>query len=332
MNQNAVVKAVEDELREDAVRRVRLAFFLMAVPLVTLFSVVDYLVAGRFLVEVFAVRLLVAPVALFLWCTYRSPTIRLRYYTLPAIAFCLFLGVSNTFFIEKVSGLHGFYAGGLNLVCIGLAFLNLPPRDFLAGAVALYAPYFIETLRSWQGVSDTLVSTVTFMCSTIVLSFMNVLQFAQAKKSAQEFRMRNQELILSREREIERAKQHAATNERFAQQFSPQVREALLHGDLNFEVLRGQKIAFLFIDVADSTTAVKGLDRSDAALVLCKFYTACQPLLLQHGLTLGKQVGDGFTAWAGAPISMAMPEAAALRAAIDILKLCEDLAPELELL
>src|SRR5438105_1578453 len=98
---------VEKELRLEERRifnqRRSVATYVMALPLVLLYSGVDYFFMPDRMYDFFKIRLLVVPMAGIVYILYRFDSIKPRWYTVPAHFVTLFLGTYNGY-LAWVSG------------------------------------------------------------------------------------------------------------------------------------------------------------------------------------------------------------------------------------
>ncbi|HUP56993.1 MAG TPA: hypothetical protein VM598_06025, partial [Bdellovibrionota bacterium] len=108
-----------EEERALVVSRMRVVAFHLAVPLVLLFSAVDWFYAPDRVREFFFVRLLIVPVGLLAYCLYRLRSVRERHFLIPPYLLVVFLGAYNAYLISRTGYEFSSYYAGLNLVAIG---------------------------------------------------------------------------------------------------------------------------------------------------------------------------------------------------------------------
>ena len=96
---------------------------------------------------------------------------------------------------------------------------------------------------------------------------------------------------------------------------SPDVRDALLAGDLDADASRRRELCFLFGDIRNFTAYSEAAPPERALEMLNRYYTAMTPLLHAHGGTIDNFRGDGLMVMFGAPNPLPNPAASGLAAA-----------------
>ena len=82
-------------------------------------------------------------------------------------------------------------------------------------------------------------------------------------------------------------------------------------------------VAVLIADLANFTRLSAGRDPEDTQRLLARYFEAVDPIVLQHGGTIDKHIGDAMMALFGAPIAHGDDALRAARAAIAIHRMAE---------
>lgn len=107
---------------------------------------------------------------------------------------------------------------------------------------------------------------------------------------------------------------------------APQVVEMIAADPENIKLGgMNQKISVLFADIRDFTTISEDMPPDKVLEILNEFFSRVTDVIFDHGGTLDKYIGDCVMALFGAPISKGNDAANAVRAAIEIQRLMEEL-------
>jgi adenylate cyclase len=115
----------------------------------------------------------------------------------------------------------------------------------------------------------------------------------------------------------------------YARFFSPMVARQIAE-DQSGQALAGKRreITVLFSDIRDFTTISEGLRPEEVVELLREYFNTMVPIVLKHGGTLDKYVGDAIMALFGAPLPQPDHAARALRAAREMIDQLPDLSPK----
>jgi adenylate cyclase len=117
----------------------------------------------------------------------------------------------------------------------------------------------------------------------------------------------------------------------YARFFSPAVARQIAE-DHSGMALAGKRrrISVLFSDIRDFTSISEGLSPEDVVELLGEYFNTMVPIVLKHGGTLDKYVGDAIMALFGAPLSQEDHAARAVRAGMEMLAALPALSPKWE--
>ena len=114
----------------------------------------------------------------------------------------------------------------------------------------------------------------------------------------------------------------------YARFFSPVVARQIAE-DRSGQALAGKRreITVLFSDIRDFTTISEGLTPEDVVELLREYFNTMVPIVLKHGGTLDKYVGDAIMALFSAPLVQADHAARAVRAGVEMIAQLPVLSP-----
>jgi adenylate cyclase len=107
----------------------------------------------------------------------------------------------------------------------------------------------------------------------------------------------------------------------YARFFSPAIARQIAE-DQSGRALLGKRmdITVLFSDIRNFTTISEGLSPEDIVELLGEYFNTMVPIVLKHGGTLDKYIGDAIMALFGAPLPQADHAARAARAALEMIE------------
>ena len=114
----------------------------------------------------------------------------------------------------------------------------------------------------------------------------------------------------------------------YARFFSPVVARQIAE-DRSGQALAGKRreITVLFSDIRDFTTISEGLTPEDVVELLREYFNTMVPIVLKHGGTLDKYVGDAIMALFSAPLAQADHARRAVRAGMEMIAQLPVLSP-----
>ncbi len=117
----------------------------------------------------------------------------------------------------------------------------------------------------------------------------------------------------------------------YARFFSPVVARQIAE-DRSGQALAGKRrrITVLFSDIRDFTTISEGLAPEEVVELLREYFNTMVPIVLKHGGTLDKYVGDAIMGLFGAPLSQEDHATRAVRAALEMVAQLPILSPKWE--
>jgi adenylate cyclase len=117
----------------------------------------------------------------------------------------------------------------------------------------------------------------------------------------------------------------------YARFFSPLVARQIAE-DRSGQTLAGKrrKITVLFSDIRDFTTISEALPPEEVVELLREYFNTMVPIVLKHGGTLDKYVGDAIMGLFGAPLPQEDHAACAVRAALEMVAQLPALSPKWE--
>ncbi len=117
----------------------------------------------------------------------------------------------------------------------------------------------------------------------------------------------------------------------YARFFSPAVARQIAEDRSGLAVQgKRRRITVLFSDIRDFTSISEGLSPEDVVELLREYFNTMVPLVLKHGGTLDKYVGDAIMALFGAPLPQEDHAARAVRAAQEMIAQLPVLSPKWE--
>jgi class 3 adenylate cyclase len=99
-------------------------------------------------------------------------------------------------------------------------------------------------------------------------------------------------------------------------------------GEPNHALPERRPVAVLIADLANFTRLSAGRDPEDTQRLLARYFEAIDPIVLQHGGTIDKHIGDAMMALFGAPVAHGDDALRAARAAIAIHRRLDELSRE----
>ncbi len=310
-----------EEERQTIVHRVLIATKYMAVPLVLSFSLVDHFFAPKLFWQFFYLRLFIIPVGACAYFMYRLKIVRERFYELPGIFVCLFLGLYNAYMAMVTGGAASPYYAGLNLVTFGsLFFLPFRKRYIVLMFLAIYGPYFALLPFFTEHLSlKYFVPNVAFMFSTGFVGLIVAWVTREMRRKEVEAKISLEFELQNKDRIIKAKTQEATELEKLAIQFSPQVISAIKSQQIDLSSSIRQEISCIFIDLENSTSRSARIDYSIYSSLLREFFSDCVEILLSHNITVGTYLGDGLLAFANAPQMVPEHAKMAVDSCLDIL-------------
>ncbi len=296
----------------------------VAVVLVLLFWLVDWIYAPHLAWSFLAYRLAVIPtvmICLFLW---RHKAFREHLYFIPGYIVCGYLGLYTAVLISLNEQENSPYYAGLNLVTYGSLFF-LPWRRFHAGVSVLltYLPYVVSiTLVSKETLDWAHLAPHLAFCSStigmgaIVMELSRKLRFREFESQY----LLNVE-ILTKDAVIAQKSKEAVHLEKLSRQFSQSVIDSVRIGSVSIDHPRRVLVTCLFIDIESSTGRSVRIDYQDYVSVLSDFFSATAKILLDFNLTVSSYLGDGMMAFANAPVYQPDHQERTLKAALEILRM-----------
>lgn len=117
----------------------------------------------------------------------------------------------------------------------------------------------------------------------------------------------------------------------YARFFSPAVARQIAE-DRSGQAVAGKRrrISVLFSDIRDFTSISEGLAPEDVVALLREYFNTMVPIVLKHGGTLDKYVGDALMGLFGAPLPQEDHAARAVRAALEMVAQLPVLSPKWE--
>jgi adenylate cyclase len=311
-----------EEERALVVSRMRVVAFQLAVPLVLLFSVVDWFYAPDRVREFFFVRLLIVPVGLLAYCLYRLRSVRERHFLIPPYLLVVFLGAYNAYLTSRTGYEFSSYYAGLNLVAIGaMFFLPVPPRQLWVVFGLTYLPYGIVLALSPSRLAPSyFIPHLAFILSTVFIGFLAHRLNRQLRRSEILARTRLREEIRSKDKIIEQKTREGIYLERLASQFSPQVISAIKQGEISVTDRLRREVTCIFVDIVNSTDRSRKIDQVDYVSMVSEFFSEVIEVFLKHNVTIGTYLGDGLLAFTNAPQSREDHARVAVEACLDVLK------------
>lgn len=117
----------------------------------------------------------------------------------------------------------------------------------------------------------------------------------------------------------------------YARFFSPAVARQIAEDHSGLAVAgKRRRISVLFSDIRDFTSISEGLSPEDVVELLGEYFNTMVPIVLKHGGTLDKYVGDAIMALFGAPLNQEDHAARAVRAGMEMLAALPALSPKWE--
>jgi adenylate cyclase len=292
----------------------------MAIPLFLIFWVADLLYFPEFKWTFLSIRLIAVPICLvtnLLVDRCRSiaqASILARLYAI-ALAGCI------NAIIFLIPHQHTSYYAGLNLVCIGAAFIPLRFWQSITVVVGIYAPFYaIELTRITEPVElgrllvDSFFIVSTSAMCLLIQYFHNSLRDAEIE--AKGSLLRN---IQTQEEEIRRKTDEAVRLNALSSQFSPQVIGAIKDGTLSIEGSGTRaRICAIFVDIVDSTERIGALDKDKVDKVISKFLDESIETFLKYDITVDKFLGDGLMGFCNAPLRRSDYVERTLQAALEL--------------
>jgi adenylate cyclase len=113
--------------------------------------------------------------------------------------------------------------------------------------------------------------------------------------------------------------------------FSPEIARQIAH-DRNGLVIASKRrpITVLFSDIRNFTTISEGLPPEEVVELLREYFNTMVPIVLKHGGTLDKYVGDALMGLFGAPLAQEDHAPRAIRAALEMVQQIPVLSPKWE--
>jgi class 3 adenylate cyclase len=119
-----------------------------------------------------------------------------------------------------------------------------------------------------------------------------------------------------------------ALSDRFCGGCGKPLNGAATASDQNQSLPERRPVAVLIADLSNFTRLSAGRDPEDTQRLLTRYFDAIDPIVLQHGGTIDKHIGDAMMALFGAPIAHGDDAVRAARAAIAIHRRLADLSRE----
>lgn len=223
-------------------------------------------------------------------------------------------------------GLSPYYAG-LNLITTGIVtFIPWSHVALFIVIAVIYTPIFFMCAYSLMIGSDPSQVIVNgfFMIGTIVVSV--VIRFFTQK-------LRNREIsiqyklakeIESREKTILKKTEEELKLRTLANQFSPQVVEAIHSGRLTInQSIHISEVCALFVDIVDSTKKITILPINAVETVLKQFIEDVTKVMLKYDITIDKFLGDGILGFCNDPVQYPEFVERTVNAAVEILEVIE---------
>ncbi len=117
----------------------------------------------------------------------------------------------------------------------------------------------------------------------------------------------------------------------FSGRVSPAVLDAIVKGNLG-QIQQSQRrhLCVLFSDIRGFTSRCEGSEPEAIVSLLNRYFSKMTALVHQHGGTIDKFIGDGLMAFFGAPNRLEQPEMAALKTALAMRQVVQQLNQELQ--
>ena len=113
--------------------------------------------------------------------------------------------------------------------------------------------------------------------------------------------------------------------------FSPELARQIAHDRTGLVIASKRRpITVLFSDIRNFTTISEGLSPEDVVELLREYFNTMVPIVLKHGGTLDKYVGDAIMALFGAPLAQEEHAVRAARAALEMIAQLPILSPRWE--
>ncbi len=275
----------------------------LSLPLFAVFGIADYFYAPHKLWLFLGIRTLVFPSCLLLnWAVKRTQSLRkLQMWG----AFYVFVNAGIiTALAFLAEGKGSAYYAGLNLCAISVgSFIPWSTVVLLFNMALIYLPFYALSLLSWHKPGHSLFIVNSFFMGATVLITLVVRHFNEKyRMAALRSRVALDEELERRARIIKEKSEEALSLAELAKQFSPQVVHAIRTGEMQIsDSVKESEICVCFIDVCESTTAMRtvGIERYQNAMDL--FLALAVPILFKYDITFDKMIGDAIMGFSNEP-------------------------------
>lgn len=297
------LKEFANEERQILVHRMKIASLYFCAPLVISFTFVDYFFAPEKQLLFLYARLCVIPVCLIVYYSYSIKWIEEKFPEGPAFLLALYFGLYSAFLVRESGYEVSSYYAGINLVAI-IAFGFLPWKlPYVAVFTSIiYSPYLVVLMTAPHSLDRHFwVPNLAFIGSTCFLTISSFLVTRELRKKEIQARLNLEKQNREQAQIIDQKTREGVFMERLANQFAPQIVEAIKNGDLTLEKTSRREITCLFLDIENSTNRSSRIDYSLYTDLMGEFFSDCITLFLKQNVTIGTFLGDGILAFANAP-------------------------------
>jgi class 3 adenylate cyclase len=275
----------------------------LSLPFHAVFLIADHFYAPEKFLLFAGLRLLIVPSCLLLNFTLN------RTRSLPKIqawgAFYVFMNaILVTIMAFMAEGKSSAYYAGLNLEAIMVgSFIPWTSGALICNIALIYLPFFALSFFWWakQGNSIFIVNSI-FMGATVVLTLV-IRHFNESYRiSAIRSRVALDDELVRRAVIIKEKSEEALSLAELAKQFSPQVVHAIRNGEMQIsDSVKESEICVLFIDICDSTSAMRAMGVELYQNALNLFLAITVPILFKYDITFDKMIGDAIMGFSNEP-------------------------------
>ncbi len=306
-------------------RRWLIAVWIMGVPLVILFFLVDLFYAPEHSRDFFLIRLLVIPVACFCQLLYRLNSIKNKHFHIPAFIFSFYLSAYSCYLVYFTGREISAYYAGISLILFGtLSLMPWTPLQMLVQVAILFFPYLIVVFtRDFSDIKwKYLFPHLSFLISTIFLSVINSLDSRRLRINesiaSEKLRVENRNKAII----IEKKTREGIYLSRLSSHFPDQVVEQIRNGTFDISQRIRREVTIIFFDAKDSTERSERIDHKAYEEVLSDCYTNIARILKENGVTVSTYTGDGILGFTNAPHGVDQHRLVCLKAARSALNFC----------
>ncbi|HHT9158895.1 MAG: hypothetical protein A2099_01510 [Planctomycetes bacterium GWF2_39_10] len=159
-----------------------------------------------------------------------------------------------------------------------------------------------------------------------VESYKNILENVKLNKTLKERNKLIEEFNRSLEDKVKRQVEEIQRTSRLKKYVSPQIAETIIsEGSDRYLVNARKLLTICFSDLKGFTEASERMEPEDTVTLLNEYFSEMTALIFKHGGTIDKFIGDGILIFFGDPINYENNAERAVRMAIDMRKITQEL-------